>query len=250
MSHFERILFPNAESLARAVAGRWLEEIAGAASSVTSYTVALSGGRIMGRLLAELASLARATLRTIDGVDFFWADERCVPLGHPESNFGLAQGALLLPMKVPANRIHRLRGELPPEEAVQAATRELRTVATRRREDVPVLDLVLLGMGEDGHVASLFPDAPAEVVASRQPYLAVVGPKPPPQRITLGYAALAAAQQLWVVASGPGKERALGTSLAAKGHTPLARVLRSRASTLIFTDIGPDTVEPGEPRSG
>ena len=104
-------------------------------------------------------------------------------------------------------------------------------------EGRPVLDLIILGMGEDGHVASLFPGAPEEVARCKSVYLPVVASKPPPRRITISFATIAAARQVWVLASGAGKERALRESLSANGKTPLACVLQERARTSIFTDI-------------
>jgi len=100
-----------------------------------------------------------------------------------------------------------------------------------------VLDLIFLGMGEDGHVASLFPGAPDEVVRSKSVYLAVVASKPPPRRITISYGTIAAAIQVWVLASGAGKEHALRESMSPNGRTPLARVFQMREKTTLFTDI-------------
>jgi 6-phosphogluconolactonase len=99
------------------------------------------------------------------------------------------------------------------------------------------LDLIFLGMGEDGHVASLFPGEEDEAISSEAVYRAVTAVKPPPRRMTLGYAAIVAATEVWVVASGAGKEGALKESLSPTGKTPLARVLNRRAQTKILTDI-------------
>ena len=110
-------------------------------------------------------------------------------------------------------------------------------IAPMNTEGRPVLDLIVLGMGEDGHVASLFPGAPEEVVRCKSVYLPVVASKPPPQRITISLATIAAARQVWVLASGAGKEHALRESLSASGQTPLARVLQARDKTIIFADI-------------
>ena len=96
-------------------------------------------------------------------------------------------------------------------------------------------------MGEDGHVASLFPNAPASVIQCETPYLAVrSSSKPPPLRISLSYAAIAAARDAWILISGAGKEAALRESLRPNARTPLARILRSRGRTRIFTDIATD----------
>jgi 6-phosphogluconolactonase len=229
--------FPDAESLARAAAERWLKKLAAAAGRGQCSSVALSGGRIAGRFFAAAAAAARTLGLAVAQVEFFWADERGVPPEHPESNFALAQRALLRPLGVAPERIHRLLGELAPDLAAQAGEAEVRQFLPANPHGQPVFDLVLLGMGEDGHVASLFPDAPAELAASRAVYLPVIGPKPPPQRITLGYSPLAAAREVWVLVSGPGKEAALHESLQPQGRTPLARVLRSRPATVIMTDL-------------
>ena len=117
-----------------------------------------------------------------------------------------------------------------PKRNLAASRRWIKTAA--------VLDLIFLGMGEDGHVASLFPDAPPEILSCASPFLAIENsPKPPPRRITLSYAAIAAARQVWALVSGAGKQAALRESLRPGGQTPLARVLQSRSRTTIFCDI-------------
>ena len=204
---------------------------------------------------------------------FFWADERCVPPDDAESNFKLANELLFLPLKIPKNQIHRIHGELPPDKAAELATAEIRRVTLSspsppqkeeragvrrpivsnsnplpptlsplgRGEGVdfqPILDLIFLGMGKDGHVASLFPGESEMAAASKAVYRAVKNsPKPPQNRVTLGYAAIAAARQVWVLVSGTGKETALREALCSKGRTPLARVTQFRTHTKIFSDF-------------
>ena len=93
-------------------------------------------------------------------------------------------------------------------------------------------------MGEDGHVASLFPGEPNVLISDKAIYRAVKNsPKPPLNRVTLGYAAIAAARQVWVLVSGAGKEAALRESLDVNGCTPLARVTKFRTQTRIFSDF-------------
>lgn len=238
MHSFELITFPSGEALANAVAERWLEELQAAARSEAPYCAALSGGRIARRFCAEVAERAQARAVSFANVHFFWADERCVPPTDTESNFAIARDLLLAPLRVPPDRVHRIRGEIAPERAAAEAEAEICRIAPLNGSGQPVLDLVFLGMGEDGHVASLFPDAQAEVVNSKAVYLAVVAAKPPPKRISINYSTIAAAREAWVLASGAGKGDALRESLSPGGRTPLARVIQMRPNTVIFSDIG------------
>ena len=103
---------------------------------------------------------------------------------------------------------------------------------------MPVLDLILLGMGEDGHTASLMPNTSPSVANSREPYVHVANsPKPPPDRLTLTYPVLASAREVWVLVSGEGKEEAFRQSLRQDGRTPLARVLQSRRQTRVYSTL-------------
>jgi 6-phosphogluconolactonase len=171
-------------------------------------------------------------------VHFFWADERCLPPDNAENNFKTANELLFAPLGIAEENIHRLKGELAPEIAVGQANSEILRVVPKNATGLPVLDLILLGMGEDGHVASLFPHAAPEVEKTETPYLFIpTSPKPPPQRISLSYAAIAAAKEVWVLASGRGKEQALKDSVAKNSLTPLGKVLHARTQTKIFTDI-------------
>ena len=226
---FDLLSFSGPDELAHAAAREWLARIADAR---LQFTVALSGGRIATNLFSATAKLARE-VPALHEVRFFWADERCVPPDHPDSSYRTARELLLEPLKVPPVNIHRIRGEDPPPAAAQAITTELLRMATKNAQGIPVFDLIFLGMGEDGHVASLFPGAAQQ----HGIYYPVIGPKPPPQRITLSYNVLTAAQEVWVLVSGPGKEQALTASIQQNGQTPLAQVLRFRRETKIFSDV-------------
>ena len=238
MPKFGLIQFPTDEKLAEAVAEEWVRELESANSKRSNpYCVALSGGRIAKRFSSAVANLGKARTSLFDSVHFFWGDERCVPPTDTESNFALAQGLLLGPLGIPKNQIHRIRGEDLPESAAATAGVEIKQIAPLTPEGQPVLDLIFLGMGEDGHVASLFPGEPEKVIQSKAIFRPVIAVKPPPNRITTGYLAIAAAREVWVLASGSGKEAALRESLAPEGKTPLARVIQLRAHTRIYTDI-------------
>jgi 6-phosphogluconolactonase len=202
------------------------------------HCVALSGGRITQKFFTATVEQAKTLAISFERVHFFWADERCVPPTDPESNFKLANELLFAPLKIPASQIHRIRGEDSPKVAVKLAEEELRRVLSLRADNQSALDLIFLGMGEDGHVASLFPGASPEILNCASLFLAIENsPKPPPRRISLSYAAIAAAKQVWVLVSGAGKEAALRESLRPGGQTPLARVIQSRSRTKIFSDI-------------
>src|SRR5204862_3313793 len=131
----------------------------------------------------------------------------------PESNFKSADELFFSPLKIPRIQIHRIHGEDPPEAAAKAAEVEIRGTVPLNAAGQPVLDFIFLGLGEDGHVASLFPDEPETWVSDKAVYRAINNsPKPPPNRITLGYQAIGSAQQVWMLASGAGKEAALRES--------------------------------------
>lgn len=228
--------FPGPDALAEIVARRWLDAVAAAQGA--TFTVALSGGRITSKFFASLVAQNQTRGVSFANVHFFWADERCLPPTDKESNYRLADELLFGPLKISPAQIHRLKGEADPESAAREASAELSRIAPAGPSGQPVLDLVFLGMGEDGHVASLFPGAGPEVLNCIRPFLAIYNSaKPPPTRISLSYAALAAAKNIWVLASGAGKEQALRDSLAAANKTPLGRVIAASAGIEIFSDI-------------
>jgi 6-phosphogluconolactonase len=228
--------FSTDEELAVTAASAWLDEITTNRAGKL-HCVALSGGRITLKFLASVIEQAHTRKSSFSNVHFFWADERCVPPTDPESNFAAADKHFFQPLSIRAGNIHRIRGEESPERAAQLATEDIIHITPRTADQQPMLDLIFLGMGEDGHVASLFPHEPESAMADQSVYRAIGNsPKPPPNRVTLGYRAIAAARKVWVLASGAGKETALRESLKPEGQTPLARVLRSSKAT-VFTDI-------------
>lgn len=238
MKHFELKTFSDDRDLARSVAALWLERVLETSKQGTPFSVALSGGRITRQFFIEIATQAIDRAVALANVHFFWADERCVPPTDPESNFALANQNFFQPLKISRSSIHRLHGELEPSEAVAKANAEIKSVALLNEQGQPKLDMVLLGIGDDGHVASLFPNASPETQQNQEPFLFITNsPKPPPTRISLSYAAIAASQEVWVLASGAGKELVLAESISKAGQTPLARVLQSRQNTKIFTDL-------------
>ena len=238
MNCFEMVSLPNADALVATVAATWLDEIATANSSGKPHFVALSGGRITLKFFAVVIEQSKTRNISLGNVHFFWADERCVPPDDKESSFAAADEHFFHLLAIARTNIHRIYGEQAPEYAARLANMEIKGTVPLNAAGQPVFDIVFLGMGEDGHVASLFPDEAEAARLDPAIYRAIGNsPKPPPNRVTLGYAAIAAAKNVWVLASGAGKEVALRESLSLEGKTPLARVLKMSSSAKVFTDI-------------
>jgi 6-phosphogluconolactonase len=175
--------------------------------------LALSGGSTPGPIYRELAK------RDVPWalVDFYFVDERCVPPDHPESNYLLAAETLFKPLGVQPHQVYRMQGERPDRDG---AARDYELLLP------PVLDVAVLGMGEDGHTASLFPWA-ASLEERERRVLAVVGAKPPHWRLTLTLPALNAARHVLGVASGAGK-REVVRRLRAGEDIPATRVVHAQ----------------------
>ena len=152
----------NARELAHVAAAEFAERAASAARGSGRFTVALCGGRTPEMLYAQLAEDEYLQQRIPwERSHFFWGDERAVPPDHPDSNFRLAQAALLSRVPVPPANIHRMKGELPAPQAAADYSRTLIEFFELRERTLPRFDLILLGLGPDGHTASLFPGTQA-----------------------------------------------------------------------------------------
>jgi 6-phosphogluconolactonase len=141
------------EELAEVFAERlllWIDE-----HTQNNYHIALSGGRTPGILFRLLAEKYQ-TLIPWEKVHFWWSDERMVPPDNDQSNYKLANNLLLTPIKISQPHIHRIRGEADPLEEVKRYESEIRSMLPMRNQ-IPLFDLILLGLGEDGHTASIFP---------------------------------------------------------------------------------------------
>lgn len=147
------IVLADREAVSRAAADRFVE----LARSTARFTVALSGGSTPHRLFEALAAPPFRDQVPWSQVHLFWGDERCVPPHHADSNYGMAREALLDHISIPAMNVHRIRGELSPEQAAALYEAELKNLLGAGGQ----FDLVLLGMGTDGHTASLFPGSEA-----------------------------------------------------------------------------------------
>lgn len=236
MSGLAGFSFASPDELADAAARDCIHELL-KRNLAHPFGIALSGGRISRNLFTALVAQSRAASLNWSNVHFFWTDERSVPPDDPESNYRTASLELFEPLAIPAAQIHRVRGEVDPETAAQQAEAEIASLLPRDANEQPILDLLFLGIGEDGHVASLFPGESDEAIDSPRVYRAVVGPKPPPQRVTLGYPAIAAARQVWILASGQGKEPVYKALMQREVGLPAVRVVTSRRYTRLYEDI-------------
>jgi 6-phosphogluconolactonase len=151
-------IYPDADRLAQAAAEHVVTLAGQAIARQGRFSVALSGGSTPRPLYARLATEDFAPQTDWSNVHVFWGDERCVPPEHPDSNYGMARQSLLDHVPIPAHNVHRIHGELEPAEAALEYERVLRTFfASSTQESGTTFDLVLLGLGTDGHTASLFP---------------------------------------------------------------------------------------------
>ena len=234
------VVHRDAEVLASAVAARLITRVVDAQTARGTASVVLTGGAIGVATLAALqASPARFAVDW-SALDVWWGDERFVAADDPERNEVQARAALLDGLALDPARVHPIepRGGRDGDDVDAAAARyadEL-AAAAPHGADVPAFDVLLLGMGPEGHTASIFPESPA--THDERTCLAVHGcPKPPPTRVTMGFAALCAAREVWLVISGQGKASAVAMALSGAGRVQVpAAGARGRQQTLWLLD--------------
>lgn len=219
---------PDAERAAEVVAALAAGAVSEARTARGTAHLALAGGETPRRAYELLAT----RLADWEGVELWFGDERAVPPEHPQSNFRMVAETLLAGAGIPPERVHRLRGELEPQAAARSYAAELRERVPRDSCGVPVLDLALLGLGEDGHTASLFPGDPA-LEARGELCVVVHAPKPPSVRITLTLEVLRAARRTALLATGPAKAAAVAAVLAGPSLEAPASLLGGAATELI-----------------
>jgi 6-phosphogluconolactonase len=175
-------IFKSLKEISRCAAALFVEQSARAIEERGRFLVVLNGGGTPEETFHLLATGFREKVDW-NHVHVFWGDERCVPASDPENSYGQARGLLLQHVPLPEANVHRVEGELSPAEAAKDYRMVLKKFASPPL-DWPRFDLVFLGMGEDGHTASLFPGSPIEV---SEPVLPVTGHYQgrPAQRITL-----------------------------------------------------------------
>ena len=234
------VVLADADELAGAVAARLLARLQAAQAERGEASVVLTGGSVGIAVLRAVRDSPERGAVDWTRVDLWWGDDRWVAQDSPDRNDGQAREALLDALDLDPSRVHRMgfRGGPDGDDPDAAAARyaqELRAAAGPG-ELVPAFDVLLLGMGPEGHTASIFPESPA--AHDERTALAVHGcPKPPPTRVSLGFPALTAAREVWVVAAGEEKAPMVALALSGVGRVqvPVAGA-RGREQSLWLLD--------------
>ncbi|MGW2744311.1 6-phosphogluconolactonase [Streptomyces sp. NPDC001450] len=224
MSTPQLVVHRDKELMAQAAAARLITKIVDAQASRGHASVVLTGGRNGNGLLAALAAAPARDAVDWSRLDLWWGDERYLPEGDPERNVTQAREALLDTVPVDPERVHAMPASDGPygadaEAAAEAYAAELAKAAGPENHGaVPSFDVLMLGVGPDTHVASLFPELPA-VRETERTVVGVHGaPKPPPTRISLTLPAIRSAREVWLLAAGADKAQAVAIALSGAGE--------------------------------
>ncbi|MFG3488073.1 6-phosphogluconolactonase [Streptomyces sp. NPDC047972] len=224
MSTPQLVVHRDKELMAEAAAARLITRIVDAQAARGSASVVLTGGRNGNGLLAALGSAPTRDAIDWSRLDLWWGDERFLPEGDPERNVTQAREALLDRVPLDPARVHAMPASDGPygsdvDAAAAAYAEELAAAAgPGDHGGVPAFDVLMLGVGPDTHVASLFPELPA-VRETERTVVGVHGaPKPPPVRVSLTLPAIRAAREVWLLAAGADKAKAAAIALSGAGE--------------------------------
>ncbi len=225
MSETSVVVHADAGVLAPAVAARLIVKIIDVQAERGRAGVVLTGGRVAAAVLRGIRELPAADAVDWSRVDLWWGDERFLPSGDPDRNETQAREALLDALPLDSARVHPMPAAdgpdgADPERAARRYAAELAASAGPGDAGVPHVDVLMLGVGEDGHVASIFPGHP---VGDGTGTVAAVydSPKPPPTRTTLTMATIGTADEVWLIAAGPDKAASVGRAFTGGGPDPL-----------------------------
>jgi 6-phosphogluconolactonase len=200
-------MYPNSDTLSHEAA-RLIVRLANEAIAAHGrFTIALSGGSTPKKLYGLLGNEPYRSQIDWALVDIFWSDERCVPPDDPESNYSMAEQVLLSQVPIPASQVHRMPADQQDRDAAAYAY-TLDMQQTLGSDSVPVFDLIQLGMGPEGHTASLFPHQPS-LHEQQRVVMPVTVPKPPPPRLTFTPRILNAATHVLFLVTGAEKQDAV-----------------------------------------
>lgn len=231
--HSQKIITAESNQLAQMGAELFNKIAKQAISTQGRFAVAVSGGstpRVMHRLLSQEPYLS--------GIDWqnthlFWVDERMVPFDHPDSNFGAAQRDFLFKIPIPLNQIYPMQVMVRPEEGASLYQANLKHFFQRLGNTDPIFDLVFLGVGKDGHTASLFPDQ-ALTLSSQSWVIAVKGGDPDRYRLTMTYSVLNKARHVCFMVSGKKKALIIKTLLEGRAAELPAGKIKPANGTLTW----------------
>jgi 6-phosphogluconolactonase len=235
----EVFVYASGDLLASAAAARTVTRLADGIAARGHAHLVLTGGGIGTKVLAAIAAAPARDAVDWRLVDFWWGDERFEVTGDPERNETSARAALLDKLGVDQARVHAVPGPDGPDgddPDAAAARYAAELAAAAGNSAVPAFDVLMLGVGPEGHVASIFPESPAayatgSVVAVRN------SPKPPPTRVSFTFSAIQAAREVWVLASGAEKADAVAEALSGVSQDKLpAAGARGRDRTLFLLD--------------
>jgi 6-phosphogluconolactonase len=228
-------IYPTRRGAAHAAAVQFVATAERALTMRERFAVALSGGSTPRDLYQLLSTEEYASSIDWQKVHVFWGDERCVPLSDPENNAHMARETLLNHVPIPVSNIHRVESELEPEAAARDYEKTLRTYFTERGMKEPHFDLLLLGMGAEGHTASMFPGSPALHETQRW-VMAVYVEKLKSWRVTLTPVALNAAAKVIFLIAGEEKAQALKAVLSEPKQPGLypAQIINPRQGEVLW----------------
>jgi 6-phosphogluconolactonase len=246
----EVVVHRDAAMLARAVAARFLSRVVDAQATRGRAHVVLTGGGMGTAVLVELGGSPARDAIDWTRLHVWWGDERFVPAGHPDRNDVAAFAALLDQVPIDAAHVHAMPsidgpdGDDPEAAAARYAAELAGAAAPEDHGPVPAFDVLMLGVGEDGHVASLFPGMPA--LYDERTVVGVRGaPKPPPTRLSLTFRAIRSAREVWLVAAGATKAAAIGLALSGAGDVEVpAAGARGRQRTIWLLDEAAASQQP------
>jgi 6-phosphogluconolactonase len=236
----EVFVYASGDLLASAAAARTVTRLADAIAAEGHAHLVLTGGGIGTKVLAAIAAAPARDAVDWRRVDFWWGDERFAATGDPDRNETGARAALLDTLDVEPARVHAVPGPDGPDgdDPDAAAARyaaELSTAAGTGAA-VPVFDILMLGIGPEGPVASIFPESPA-AHATGSVVAVLNSPKPPPTRISFTFSAIQAAREVWILASGAEKAEAVAEALSGVSEDKLpAAGARGGDRTLFLID--------------
>ena len=247
------VVEPNPGALAARVADRFLARLRARTRNGRVAHIALTGGSMGAAVLRATADHPRCAEIDWSLVHFWWGDERFVPRDDADRNALQSRQALLDRITVPDANVHEIAASdsgLTLDEAAEAYAAELARYATGEHP-WPSFAVCFLGVGPDGHIASLFPDRPEVTVTDAAALPVRDSPKPPPERVTLTRPVLNASKRVWLVLTGADKASALGLALAGASYANVpAAGAKGRKRTIFFVDeaaaseVSPDLIDP------